>query len=46
MVWKGNGMVAAWERHAMCESAFKVTQNRNRNLHEVSLQQVVRQPVK
>jgi hypothetical protein len=20
--WEGNGMGAAWERHAMCESAF------------------------
>ena len=22
MVWQGNGMGAAWERHATCESAF------------------------
>jgi len=21
--WQGNGMVAAWERHAMCESAWR-----------------------
>jgi hypothetical protein len=24
MVWQGNSMGAAWARHAMCESAFKV----------------------
>ena len=23
MAWQGNGMGAAWARHAMCESAFK-----------------------
>jgi len=22
MAWQGNGMGAAWTRHAMCESAF------------------------
>jgi len=25
MAWQGNGMGAAWARHAMCESAFKGT---------------------
>ena len=25
MAWQGNGMGAAWARHAMCESAFKQT---------------------
>ena len=24
MAWQGNGMDAAWERHAMCESTFNV----------------------
>ena len=23
MAWQGNGMDAAWARHAMCESALK-----------------------
>ena len=23
MAWQGNGMGAAWERHAMCESALR-----------------------
>ena len=25
MAWQGNGMGAAWEQHAMCESACKGT---------------------
>jgi hypothetical protein len=25
MAWQGNGMGAAWSRHAMCESAFSGT---------------------
>ena len=25
MAWQGKGMGAAWERHAMCESAFSHT---------------------
>ena len=24
MAWQGNGMGPAWERHTMCESAFKL----------------------
>jgi hypothetical protein len=27
MTWQGNGMGAAWARHAMCESAFTVAQD-------------------
>jgi hypothetical protein len=27
--WQGNGMGAAWERHAMCESALNVKKDSN-----------------
>ena len=39
MAWQGNGMGAAWARHAVCESAFNI-----HAISEVARQRTERPP--
>ena len=37
MAWQGNGMCAAWARHAMCESAFILTADSTQVLQHLAV---------